>query len=373
MCAGQWMGSVDGLGGLAGVWLTERMANGMKAAVLYGARDIRVEPYREPELLPGMVRLRNRRVGICGSDLHYFEHGYCAAFVPDRPFVLGHELVAEVAAVGDGVDTVRVGERVTVNPARACGFCAYCKAGRPNLCRKTIMLGSASTRPPTDGALAEFVAVRADQCHALPREVDESLGAMMEPFAVALHAVKRAGVVSGKRVLVTGAGTIGLMAAMTAKAFGAVPVAISDIVHARLRKAVELGVDAALNPGEEDFTEKARALAGDGFDLIFEASGSAAALRGAFDLVRPGGTIVQIGTLGTGDIPLPANLVMNKEINFIGSMRYGNVFEEAIRLAAAGRVELRPLIDEVFPLSESMRAFEFAADKTRSLKVQIQL
>ncbi|HUX27414.1 MAG TPA: zinc-binding dehydrogenase, partial [Terracidiphilus sp.] len=123
----------------------------------------------------------------------------------------------------------------------------------------------------------------------------------------------------------------------------------------------------------EDFTEKARGLAGDGFDLIFEASGSAAALRGAFDLVRPGGTIVQIGTLGTGDIPLPANLVMNKEINFIGSMRYGNVFEEAIRLAAAGRVELRPLIDEVFPLSESMRAFEFAADKTRSLKVQIQL
>ncbi|MGB6723422.1 MAG: alcohol dehydrogenase catalytic domain-containing protein, partial [Terracidiphilus sp.] len=178
----------------------------MKAAVLYGPRDIRVEPIRNPELLPGMVLLRSRLVGICGSDQHYYEHGYCAAFVPDRPFVLGHEVMAEVAAVAGDVDSVRVGQRVAVNPARACGFCEFCKSGRINLCAKTVMLGSASTTPPTNGGLAEFVAVRADQCHVLPDHVDESLGAMMEPFAVALHAVKRAGSVSGRRVLVTGAG-----------------------------------------------------------------------------------------------------------------------------------------------------------------------
>ncbi len=113
----------------------------MKAAVLHGARDIRIEPYRQPELHSGMVLLRPRRVGICGTDLHYYEHGRNATFIPDRPFILGHEFTAEVAAVAPGVDAVKVGQRVTVNPARACGFCAYCKGGQINLCRKTIMLG----------------------------------------------------------------------------------------------------------------------------------------------------------------------------------------------------------------------------------------
>lgn len=321
----------------------------------------------------GMVLLRNRQVGICGSDLHYYEHGYCAAFVPERPFVLGHELTAEVAAVATDVETVKAGMRVTVNPARSCGFCEYCKAGRGNLCSRIIMLGSASTKPPTDGALAEFVTVRADQCHVLPDEVDDTLGAMMEPFAVALHAVKRAGVVSGNRVLVTGAGAIGLAVALAARAFGAVPVVVSDIVAARRAKALELGVDAALNPAAKDVAEQVRALTGDGFDVAFEAAGSPAALKSAFDLVRPGATVVQIGTLPAGDTPIPASRLMNREIQYIGSMRYGNVFDEAIRLVASGRVNLRPLINAVFPLAQSAKAFDFAADKTQSFKVQIQL
>lgn len=349
------------------------MSATMQAAVLHGSRDLRIEAHRRPELGAGMVMLRNRQVGICGSDLHYYEHGYCAAFVPDRPFVLGHELTAEVVAVGDGVETVQSGARVTVNPARACGLCEYCKAGRGNLCGKIIMLGSASTRPPTDGALAEFVTVRADQCHVLPDEVDDTLGAMMEPFAVALHAVKRAGVVSGKRVLVTGAGAIGLAVALAARAFGAVPVVVSDVVQARRAKALELGADAALDPLSQDAAKQARALTGDGFDVAFEAAGSPAALKSAFELVRPGATIVQIGTLAAGDTPIPASRLMNREIQYMGSMRYGNVFDEAIRLVASGRVNLRPLINAVFPLAQSAKAFDFAADKTQSFKVQIQL
>jgi L-idonate 5-dehydrogenase len=266
-----------------------------------------------------------------------------------------------------------VGQRVAVNPARSCGFCGFRKAGRGNLCPHTVMLGSASTTPPTNGGLAEFVSVRADQCHVLPDSVDESLGAMMEPFAVALHAVRRAGSVSGKRVLVTGAGAIGLLAAITARAFGAVPVAISDIVPERRGKALELGLDAILDPSSAAFAGNALEFSNGGFDFVFEASGAPPALRSAFELVRPGGTIVQIGTLGTADIPLPANKLMNKEINFLGSMRYGNVFDEAIRLVAAGRVDLRPLINGVFPLEDSVKAFEFAADKARSFKVQIAI
>jgi L-idonate 5-dehydrogenase len=344
----------------------------MKAAVLHGAKDLRIESWRQPELQPGMVLLRTRRVGICGTDLHYYEHGYNATFVPDRPFILGHELTAEVAAVAADVETVKTGDRVTVNPARACGFCAYCKGGQINLCRKTIMLGSASTTPPTDGALAEWVTVRADQCHLLPADMDDGIGAMMEPLSVALHAVKRAGTISGKRVLVTGGGTIGLLVAMTARAFGAVPVAVSDIVAERRAKALEVGADVALDPRASDLHDKVRELTGLGFDMVFEASGAPPALRAAFDLVRPGGTIVQIGTVGAADIPIPVNQIMVREINFRGSMRYGDTFDEAISLVAAGRIDVRSLINRVFPLDESVDALHFAADKTMALKVQIQ-
>lgn len=349
------------------------MSEMMLAAVLHGPKDIRPEQRPRPELKPGMVLLRVRRAGICGSDLHYFEHGYCAAFVPTRPFILGHEFTAEVAALGDGVDSVKVGARVTANPARSCGFCDYCRAGRPNLCRKVIMLGSASTRPPTDGAFAEFVTVRADQCHGLPPDMDDANGAMLEPFAVAVHAVKRAGAVSGKRVLVTGGGPIGLLVAMTAKTFGATPVAMSDLLESRRVTARKLGVDASLDPAAKDLAGRVGELTGDGFDVIFEASGATAALRQAFDLVRPGGTIVQIGTLGTEDIPLPANRLMNREINLVGSMRYGNVFDEAIRLLQSKRVDLHALVSSVLPLAEAGRALRMAGDKGAVLKVQMEI
>jgi len=349
------------------------MQTSMTAAVLYGAKDLRVQPHPLPELRPGFVLLRTRRAGFCGSDLHYHGHGYCAAFVPDRPFVLGHEFAADVAAVGEGVVGVRTGDRVAVNPARACGVCDYCKGGRPNLCRQTIMLGSASTTPPTDGAFAEFVLVRADQCHLLPASLDDGSGAMMEPLAVALHAVKRAGTVSGRRLLVTDAGTIGLLSAVTARAFGAVPVVVTDVVAARRAKALELGADAAVDPTATDLRAQVSALTGEGFDVILEASGARSALRQAFDLVRPGGTIVQIGTLGTEDVPLPANQIMVREINLVGSMRYGNVFGEAIQLVTLGRIDLHPFISDVVPLADCSRAMELAGGKASAFKVQIQV
>jgi 2-desacetyl-2-hydroxyethyl bacteriochlorophyllide A dehydrogenase len=349
------------------------MTKTMKAAVLHGAKDVRFENFRMPELLPGMVLLRVKRVGICGSDLHYFEDGYCGSFVPSQPFILGHELTAEVVAVSDEASSLIVpGARVTVNPARACGFCDYCKSGRINLCRNTIMLGSGSTNPPTNGAMAEYVSVRADQCHVLPDEMDDGFGAMIEPLAVALHAVKRTSV-SGKRVLVTGGGTIGLLTALTAKAFGAVPVALSDIVTERRKSALTCGVDMVLDPSEKNLHEKVKEITADGFDVILEASGARPALRQAFDLVKPGGTIVQIGTLGTEDILLPANQVMVKEIQFIGSFRYGNVFDEAIRLVVSGRIDLHSFISGILPLSDTNKAMHLAANKEHVLKVQLQL
>lgn len=349
------------------------MSKTMMGAVLHGAKDLRLQPCAQPPLQPGMALIRVRRVGVCGSDLHYFEHGYCGAFVPTQPFILGHELAGEVAEVGEDVTGLKTGQRVTVNPARACGFCDYCRGGRGNLCRQTIMLGSASTRPPTDGAFAEFVVVRADQCHPLPPELDDGLGAMMEPWAVALHAVKRAGSVSGQRVLVTGGGPIGLLTAMAARAYGATPVVVSDLMPARRKAATELAADWALDPEARDLPDQVRELTGLGFDVILEASGARSALRQAFDLVRPGGAIVQIGTLGTEDIPLPANQVMVREIRFLGSFRYGPVFEEAIRLVASQRVNLQPLISQVMPLQRVVEGIQRASAKDLLLKVQLEV
>lgn len=349
------------------------MNDTMEAAVLHGAKDIRVERFQMPELLPGMVLLKIKRVGICGSDLHYFEDGYCGTFVPSRPFVLGHELTAEIIAVhGNAPNIPAIGARVTVNPARVCGYCDYCKSGQFNLCRNIIMLGSGSTIPPTDGAMAEFVTVRADQCHLLPAGMDDGFGAMIEPLAVGLHAIKQAGTISGKKVLVTGGGTIGLLTAITAKAFGAVPVVVSDIVQERRIYALNSGVDSVLDPADKNLLNQVQDISGDGFDVIFEASGARTALRQAFDLVRPGGTIVQIGTLDTGDVPLPANQIMAKEIHFIGSFRYGNIFDEAIMLVHSGKINLKPFITNVLSINDINKAMILAADKVNSLKVQLQ-
>ena len=348
----------------------------MTAAVLHGARDVRVEDYPRPELAPGQALLRVRRVGMCGSDLHYFQHGYCAGFVPTRPFVLGHELSAEVAAVADDVAGLAPGLRVAVNPARACGDCDACRGGRRNLCPRTIMLGSASTRPPTDGAFAELVAVRADQCHALPDALDDGVGAMIEPLAVALHAVRRAGTLQAKRVLVSGAGTIGLLAAATSRALGAASVVAMDMAPGRRAAALRLGADRALDPLDPldpALAASVRELAGDGFDVVIEAAGAPQSLRAAFELVRPGGTIVQVGTLGAADVPLPANQLMNREVQLVGSFRYGDVFADAIALVARGAVPVEALVSEVFPLADAARALERAADAAAVIKVQIQV
>lgn len=349
------------------------MKNTMKSAVLFGAKDLRLEDADIPALQPGMVLLKVKRVGICGSDLHYYEHGYCGSFIPSRPFILGHELTAEVVAVDSSMPIKLIpGMRVTVNPARACGLCDYCKSGRNNLCRNTIMLGSGSTNPPTNGAMAEFVMVRADQCHILPNDVDDGLGAMIEPLAVALHAVKRAGCIAGKKILITGGGTIGLLTALTAKAYGAMPVAISDIVHERREGATKAGVDVALDPTDKDLADKVKEITISGFDVVFEASGSKFALRQAFDLVTAGGTIVQIGTLGNEDIALPANMVMAKELQFIGSFRYGNVFDEAIKLVTSKKIDLEPFITGLLPFKDFNKAMLLASDKVHALKVQLE-
>jgi len=347
------------------------MTKSMLALVLHGIKDLRVDERAVPELEPGKALVRVRRGGICGTDVHYFEEGRFGSFAMTAPFILGHEVTGEVVAVASGVAQPAVGQRVVVNPARQCGHCDYCRSGRGNLCRNVRMLGSASTKPPTNGGFCEYLLIGAEQCFPVPPEIDDGLGAMMEPFAVALHALKRAGSVAGKQVIVTGGGPIGLLTVMAARAYGATTIALSDPVPERRQMALAVGADNVLDPAAAALKDQVMALTGDGFDLLFEASGAPSALKLAFEVVRRGGTLVQIGVFSTPEIALPINQLMVRELQLVGSFRYGNVWEEAIRLVTSGRVNLRPLISRVFPLRQAREALELACAKTGVVKVQI--
>ena len=345
----------------------------MRAAVLHGIKDLRVDERLIPEPVAGKVLVRIRRGGVCGSDVHYFEEGRFGNFAMTAPFTLGHEITGEIVAVGDGVAQPVVGQRVVVNPAWQCGQCNPCRNGRGNLCRRVRMLGSASTRPPTDGAFSQYLLIAAEQCFPIPPEVNDGLGAMIEPFAVALHAVRRAGAVAGKQVVVTGGGPIGLLTVITARACGAATVAVSDPVAERREMALKVGADCALDPADAEWKGQVTSLTGDGFDVLFEASGAAPALEQAFDVTRRGGTIVQIGVFSSPALSLPVNQLLVRELQFVGSFRYGNVWEEAIRLVASGRVNLEPLISRVFPLSAAAEALKLACAKAGVVKVQLDL
>jgi L-idonate 5-dehydrogenase len=345
----------------------------MLAAVLHGIKDLRVEQRPIPELTPGKVLVRVRRAGICGTDVHYFQEGRIGSFVVTAPFILGHELTGEITAVGEGVERLAVGQRVAVNPARSCGHCDYCRDGRGNLCRRVRMLGTASTTPPTDGAFCKYLALGAEQCFPIGPEIDDVIAATMEPFAVALHATHRAGSVAGKRVLVTGGGPIGLLNVIVARAYGASIVALSDPLEGRRVMALTVGADAALDPTAASFRAEVEQLTGDGFDVMFEASGAPPAVRQAFEVLCRGGTLVQIGSFSAPEVALPVQQLMVREIQFVGSFRYGNVFEEGIRLLASGRVDLRPLVSRVFPLAEAPQALEAACQRDGVVKVQLDL
>lgn len=343
----------------------------MQAGVLYGSRDIRLEERSLPIPAAGQVRLRVRRAGICGSDIHYFKHGYCGGFVPTRPFVLGHEFVATVDVAGPEIAAPRLGERVVVNPAASCGHCDACRSGRGNLCLLVVMLGSASTTPPTDGAFAEYIVVPAHQCYAVPEGMMDADAAMIEPLSVVLHAIRRSGGVSGARVLVMGGGPIGMLAARAARTLGAVFAVVSEPSACRRQLAAELVADDVLDPMADRFVESAVAMSRGGFDVVLEASGAAAAVRSGFSVVRRGGQIVQIGTVGGSDVSLPINDLMVREINLMGSFRYAGEFPEAVHLVASGRLRFDGFVTATLPLSELPTALTIAADNVDALKVQL--
>ena len=337
------------------------------AATLFGPEDLRVIDAPLGALRSGMVRVAFGAGGICGSDMHYFRHARTGDFVVTSPLVLGHEVAGTITAVHVGGTPLKVGDRVAVNPSRWCGTCGPCRTGRPNLCENIFFMGSASKTPHMQGGFASFFDAIPAQCVPVPAHVPFAAAALAEPLAVCLHAVRRAGDISGLRALVIGAGPIGLLTMMAARRAGAGFLAVSDIAAAPLSYATKLGADQVIN-----VAEGGAALADAGpFDVVFEASGTAAGVSSAIMAARRGGLIVQIGNLPGGVIPVPANAIMAKELDFRGTFRFGEEFTDAVRLIAEGAIDVTALISAERPLTEAPDALRLALDRSRSMKVML--
>lgn len=343
----------------------------MKACVIHGIEDMRLEDRPAEALGPHGVRVRVRAGGICGSDLHYFYEGRVGNFVIKEPLIPGHEFSGEVAETGPAVRRVKPGDRVAVNPGRACGHCEFCRRGEINLCANVFFMGSASKFPHMQGGFRESVAVEESQCTAVPGSVPFTTIAFAEPLSVALHAIRLAGPLLGKRVLVSGAGPIGLLIVMAARHAGARSVTSVDIVDATLRAAKAVGAAHALNLRTNPDAARDLAATHDGFDVIIEASGAPAALVSAINIAKRGGTIVQVGTLPHDGLMAPLNLVMAKELTLKGAMRFGVEFDWAVDLLTSGALDVRPLLTGEFPAERAAQAFALARDRTAGLKVML--
>jgi L-idonate 5-dehydrogenase len=317
------------------------------------------------------VLVKVRAAGMCGSDLHYHSHGRCGDFIPSRPFILGHEFAGEIVDVGESKNNNLLGNRVAIDPSRPCGHCRLCRQGRYNLCPDMVYFGSASVTPPSDGCFAEYVLVPRKNCIPIPDSFEFAWGALLEPLSVATHAIMRSGGVSGKSVFITGGGTIGQMILIVAKAFGAGKVVITDIDEFPREFAKNYGVTDALDPTTKDFNARALSHSPDGFEVVFEASGVAPALNQAFDMTAKGATVVQVGTLDNG-IPIPVNSLLTKEIQYIGSWRFANVFDRVIDLINSGAIDVRALISQKFPFIELPAAIE-KAQASEAIKIQIEM
>ncbi len=335
------------------------MEGKMKVAVMLGIGKMGFEERDIPKAKDDEVLVKLEYVGICGSDLHYYETGAIGDYVVEPPFVLGHEPGGTVVEVGKNVKHLKVGDRVALEPGKTCGHCEFCKTGRYNLCPDVVFFAT----PPVDGVFQEYVAHEADLCFKLPDNVSTLEGALIEPLAVGFHAAIQGDAHLGQKAVVMGSGCIGLVSMMALKARGVSEVYVVDIMEKRLEKALELGASGVINGAKENVLERVKELTGGaGTDLVIETAGTEITTRQAIHMAKKGSTIVLVGYSKSGEMTLPMSLVLDKELTLKSIFRYRHIYPMAIDAVAAGKVNLKGIVTNVFALDEAQKAMDYSVN-----------
>jgi L-iditol 2-dehydrogenase len=340
------------------------MERTMKAAVMTGIGTIEMQTRPMPVPKDNEVLVRIRHVGICGSDLHYYEHGRIGGYVVNGPMILGHESAGEVAGFGSAVTGFSLGDRVAIEPGYTCGVCEFCRSGRYNLCPDVVFMAT----PPYDGAFCEYVAYPAQVMFKLPDNVDTLSGALVEPLSVGFHAAAQGSATVGETAAVLGAGCIGLCTMMALRARGVAQVYMTDVLDKRLSMAMEMGADAAWDPTEADVVALINAQTGGrGVDMVLETAGSKAATQQTVDLVARGGRIVLVGMAPDATLPFDFGTLMGKEASIHTVFRYRNLYPVAIRAIASGQVDVAQIVTDIFPFEKTADAMRHASENKKDL------
>lgn len=330
------------------------MEGKMKAAYLTETNRIEIREADIPAIGDGDVLVRVKHTGICGSDLHFYEHGRIGDFVVEFPFILGHEAGGEIVETGCGVSGLKVGDRVAVEPGIPCGICEYCREGKYNLCPDVRFWAA----PPVDGCLREYVSFPARMCFKIPDSMTTLEAAMLEPLSVGLHAVSRSGYRMGDTAVVLGCGCIGLCTTLALKAAGVTDVIVVDVVDARLEQAKQLGATAVVNAAQEDVKEAVLSLTkGKGADLAFETAGAKPTIRSTVYLVKRGGTVVMVGMGADAIVEYDMGALVFNEITIRSVFRYRNLYPAAVKLVSSGAIDVKGVVSDIFPFAECDKAF----------------
>ena len=333
----------------------------MTASVLTEPTTIELRDVPVPALGRNQVLVKVEAVGVCGSDTHFYETGNIGDIIVEGPVILGHESSGTIVAGGADVAASRIGTRVSVEPQTICRRCEYCKSGSYHLCRAVEFYGAW----PVDGSFAEYEVIDDDFAHEIPEALSFEQAAMAEPVSVAVHAVRKAKVTEGSRVLITGAGPIGVLNAQVARAHGASEIVISDPVENRRRFAEEHGASRAVDPMQTDFAQFE-----EHFDCYIDASGNARAIDSAIPTIRPGGIAVLVG-MGGNRLELPIALMQHREITLTGTFRYVNTWPDAIALIASGKVDVDSLITGRYGLGDVEEALLKAKTDPLAIKTMV--
>lgn len=347
------------------------MEKKMKVAVMNGVGKMGFVEREIPQPADNEVLVKLEYVGICGSDMHYYETGRIGDYVVEPPFVLGHEPGGVVVEVGKNVTHLKVGDRVALEPGKTCGHCEYCREGKYNLCPDVVFFAT----PPVDGVFQEYVAHEAALCFKLPENVDTLEGALIEPLAVGFHAANQGGAHAGQTAVVFGAGCIGLVSMMALKAEGVSRVYVVDIMQKRLDKAMELGATGVINSMNTDVQEEiGRLTEGKGVDLVIETAGMEVTTRQAIHVTKKGATIVLVGYSKTGEMTLPLSLALDKELTLKTVFRYRHIYPMAIEAVASGKVNLKGIVSNIFNFDDIQAAMDKSvSDKANIVKSVVKI